>query len=1247
MWDLRGSVNFARIKPPLNLSRFFYHIYSLIRRHRGYFYLSVAALFLFLLYIAGKIRFEEDISGLLPTGESSEKFQEVLRSASFSDKIVVYLHLKDEEGTALLKAYADSLQDHLERRCGPSLRKVQIKTGEEQLSGLLEYVGRNLPLFLDSTDYAAIDTLMRRAVISEKIAAAYESIRGPTALITVPYIREDPLGLVFMGMEKFRRLQSGDFFNIEDGYLISKDKKSLLAFITPRAAASETAENTRLVDELEAIIQELNGRAGGAVTIGHYGATPVAVANAAQIKADIRYTLLIALAVLVALYIYFYRRIYTPVIILLPALFGSLLGIAVLYWLRGTISAISIGIGSVLLGLTLDYSLHVLSHYRSTRDVRRLFESAAKPLLMCAVFTAVDFLCLMFLQSSVLQDLGIFAAVSVLGAAFFALVFMPHVYRPETLPKDRKTFIDQWAAYDLSRKKWAIAIGIFLVIISIFTSGKVKFDNDLSRLNYVPEHLQHAERTLDTLYRFSEKSLYVVAYGDTYEEAVEHNNQLYRELQQKEKKREILSFSSVGGILLSQEEQKRKIKAWELFWTEEKKAAVEQWLIEEGRPYGFKESTFRPFFLRLQHSYAVTDPAEDTLLQELFLDEFVQRKAGLSTITSVIKTDDTDVEPLISNLSEGVSNRVVIDRKHLQEKFLSHLEADFDKLFLISSIAVFAVLLLFFGNLEITLLTNIPIFLGWLVTLGLMGLLDIHFNAFNIIITTLIFGLGVDYAIFVSKGLLEEYTYGNTDMPAYKAGILLSAITTMLCFGVLVFAKHPAIRSISLIPLTGLLTVVWMSFTIQPWLFRTFILRPQEKGNTPRTLFHLFLTALTFGYFFLGGLLLSLLAQLLFPILPLKKKRKVYLFHKAVQVFFRILIYKTPFIKSRVIGQRPDHFKKPGILIANHTSILDTPTMGMLHPKLIFLVNDRVLKSPFFGKAIRMAGFMAASDSYEKIAEDMKDKAAAGYSIIIFPEGTRSMTSEPGRFHKGAFYLSEKLGMDIIPVLIHGNADRLPKKDNMLKAGTITLRVQARIPPPGKDGADAREDTRRILSGFKKDLREFRRHMEHPGYFKDKLLLNFRYKPAEIRKSVKRLFNSRKETYHALCRLLPLQGEILHLGCGYGTLDFLLVYDAGKRKITGWDPDINKIKAAANTYSAHRYAVHFTENPDFRKHYTVLLLSGDAFSDLWEREAARPSPEWLIFEDVPEEKQYLHTNNYIRMYCQNGISAYCRHEGGI
>lgn len=1161
---------------------FFLSIYNYFRTRKLPFFVGIFIVFMLLGYWASRISFEEDISKLIPSSEDSEQINKVLQNTNFADKIIVNVSTSDPTGNlSELQNYADELESSLQKDSA-YIQKIQSKFEDEQMFELMDFVSAHLPFYLDDSDYAKLDSLLESNSVNEKVEEAYRSIVSPSGMITTQMVRSDPFGISFMALNKFKRLQSGDNFSLKDGYLIHESGKNLFVFISPKAKANETLQNSLLVESLNQNIDSLNSKHKN-VKAEYFGATPVSVANAKQIKNDIILTLSISLVLLFALFIYFYRKIHIPIIILIPAVFGSLLGIVVLYLMKGSISAISIGIGSVLLGLTLDYSLHILSHYRSTGDIKKLFQSTTKPLIVCAVFTAADFLCLLFLHSDVLKDLGVFAAVSVLGAAFFALIFVPQVYSPKnSVEFKQNTFIDKLSRYDFSKNKWLLGSSVLLIVISLFTYNKVGFENDLNELNFFPKDLKNAENNLDKLNNYSSKSIYIAAYGKNYEEASKVNSKLFENLQDLESNKEILTFNSIGGIIISEERQIEKIRQWNDFWTPEKIELLQNQMISEGKKYGFKESTFNPFFEKLEQDYSPQNLSKNALLKDMFLDEFVSNEKNLTTITSVIKTKNPDTEKLIKELSSENENILVIDRKHLSETFLSNLEADFNKLFFISSIVIFVILLLFFRSLELTLITNIPIFVGWLVTLGMMGLFGLNFNAFNIIITTLIFGLGVDYSIFITRGLIEKYTYGTDEMAAFRSGILMSALATILCFGVLVFAKHPAIYSISWIPIIGLCVVVLMSFTVQPWLFNFFIQNQQNKGNTPRTIFNVIMTLGTFGYFFIVGFLLNLLAQILIPIVPVSKKKKFKFFHKVVHLYFKILIYGTPFVKIKILGKENLNFDEPRIIIANHTSQLDTPTLGMIHPKSIFMVNNRVLNSKFFGKAIQMAGFYSVSDNYEEGLDGLREKVRQGYSLIIFPEGTRSMTSAIQRFHKGAFFLSEKLNLEILPVLVRGNTDLLPKNDNILKTGKLTLEYLPLISPDDyKFGKTYRERTKKISAYFKEKFIELKRIDEDENYFKNKLKFNYLYKSMSIQKEFDSDYKINKKTYHKILNIIHLKEKILHLGSGYGVLDFLLVYDSAHRSVVAWDADPEKIKIAQNTFTVNRFPVVFSESlPD-------------------------------------------------------------------
>lgn len=140
-----------------------------------------------------------------------------------------------------------------------------------------------------------------------------------------------------------------------------------------------------------------------------------------------------------------------------------------------------------------------------------------------------------------------------------------------------------------------------------------------------------------------------------------------------------------------------------------------------------------------------------------------------------------------------------------------------------------------------------------------------------------------------------------------------------------------------------------------------------------------------------------------------------------------------------------ENFKKPALIICNHQSHLDLPVLMGVSDKLIFLTNDWVWHSPVYGNIIHKAEYLPISDGIDKILPQLRDLTARGYSIVVFPEGTRSYDSTILRFHKGAFYIAKQLNLDIIPMVLHGAGYYLPKYDIVFRTGNITLHIFPRI----------------------------------------------------------------------------------------------------------------------------------------------------------------------------------------------------------
>ena len=615
-----------------------------------------------------------------------------------------------------------------------------------------------------------------------------------------------------------------DDFELKDGFLVSKDGNHILLFITPKFKSSDTNKNEGFVEQLYDFQNLLNQEYKGKVSSEAFGGSLIAVANAQQIKKDIQLTVTIALMALLVLFIFFYRKLTIPLILLIPTIFGGLLSVAILYVIRTEISAISLGIGAILLGVTLDYSLHILTHIRNHDTMQYLYSDVAKPILMSSLTTALAFLCLLFIDSQALQDLGLFAAISVLGASIFALMFIPQVYQGKAAKASgTNSFIDTCASYSYHTNKWLIGGIVLLLAISAFTYNNVEFNNDISKLNYEPLSLRTAEQNLNKLTNETSKSLYVIAYGSKVQDALETNDALFKTLSELEASKHIINFSSIAALVSSKKLQQEKINRCNEFWTPEKTQQTENDLRISGQLHGFKQNSFDEFYQLLNKKFQPLEVTDFKKMSNIPLEDFMATSQDFHTITSVIKVEDHQI-PLIKKAFENQEHIVIIDRQNLNETLLGHLRTDFNHLIGYCFVVVLVLLLLFYRNIKLTLVTVLPIIITWFITIGIIGLLGMEFNIFSILISTFIFGLGVDYSIFMTNGLLKQHQgVEDSILATHKTSVLLSVLTTILGIGVLVFAKHPALYSISIVSIIGISSAMLIAFTIQPLLFKLLI----------------------------------------------------------------------------------------------------------------------------------------------------------------------------------------------------------------------------------------------------------------------------------------------------------------------------------------------------------------------------------------------------------------------------------------
>ncbi|MGI4862386.1 MAG: 1-acyl-sn-glycerol-3-phosphate acyltransferase [Janthinobacterium lividum] len=1150
------------------MGNFFYLIYRFFHVRKPLFYTVFLVTLAGLAFFATRIRLEENVMQLLPHEKRMDDFSRFLQSSKFTDRVVVFVSDTDTTHAAQPQAqaaFADELAGQIDGQLKPYIETLRYTANDSLLFDVFGTIHDNLPLFLEEKDYAQIDSATTPEGVARKVEANYRTLIGPAGVALKQFIVSDPLGFGYVVLNKLKDFKPDENVELFEDHFFTRDRRHLFLFINPKYPSSNTAQNGVFFAKLDQLIQ---AKSGGRYQVHYFGAPAVAAANATQIKADTHLTLAISLTLLMGVILLFFRRISAPLLMLLPVLFGGLFALAVIALTKGSISVIAVAAGSIVLGIAVNYSLHYLTHHRFHPNAEVVINELAFPLTIGSLTTIAGFLCLQFVPVPVLQDLGTFAGLSLVGAAVSTLVFLPHFLADdnagvEALAAEPPNRLKGIVARFHAHPAWLVAL-LVLTPMLLYFSFRVGFEDDLNQVNFMTPQLRQAEATLNRISSLSKKTVFLVTSAPTLDQALARNERALPTVEQLQRDGQILHFSGVSVLLASRAEQQRRLARWQHYWTPIRQQQVLARLTAAGAQHKFSGAAFQPFAEMVSKQYAPLSADDETTLRKAVLNNLIEEKPGKTTVVSLLTTTRGHSQQLYQRLS-GLPGVYVFDRQYITDTLVRIVNQEFTFIAFWTSFLVFAALLLSYGRIELALIAFLPMVVAWIWILGLMALLGIKFNIINIILSTLVFALGDDYCIFTMDGMQHQYATGEREPGTTSLSILLSAVTTVIGLGTLFFAHHPALRSMAFVSIIGILSVWLVSQTLQPWLFNWFISRPAARKQGPYTLWGLAKSVFAFGYFVLGALLLNIVGFGL-KLVPANRDRKKLFYHWLLSKFAGSLSQVMANVKKTIINEAGEDFARPAVVIANHQSFLDIFMVVMQTPKLILLTNDWVWNSPIFGAVVRMADYLPAAHGTEQILPGLREKVAQGYSIAIFPEGTRSADGTMQRFHKGAFFLAEQLGLDILPIVLHGTSDTMRKGNWYLRDGQMTVKYLPRISPSDTsfgEGYSAR--TKGISRYFRAQYQQLAAQAEGPEYYHNRLIGNYLYKGPVLEWYAK-IKVKMEQSYRVFDGLLPRQGRILDVGCGYGFMANMLALTSKERTVRGIDFDEEKTNVAQHGY---------------------------------------------------------------------------------
>ena len=1171
------------------MNKFFLSIYDYLSKHKAFSIALLLVITALCVFSALRLDYKENIADFLPTDPDKERYTSVYNDLGNQGQITVIFAadttklVGDEAIDAVMEAM-DAFESHW-KDCDTAqiVNDLQCRVDGSQVFDAIDFIRENQALFLTKGDYQRMDSLLADPDhVATSMANIKRTLSMPTAGFVVEGIKADPLNLYSPALQRLNALNPTQNYRLEDEYLFNESGNKGFAFFSSPFSGSDTQGNAKIVDLIDKVT-ELTENEHPEVKISAVGAPTIAVTNARQIKHDSYLSIALALVLIFGILMFTMARKRNLLWLGIAILFGWIFALAVIALFKTSISIIVVGIGSVIVGIAVNYPLHYLDHIKQEPNKREALKDVIQPLVIGNITTVAAFACLVFVKAEAMRDLGLFGALTLVGTILFVMVFLPLF---AVVPKKtKKLFVDDGKAPSEWWRKVKLYAFWPLVIITLILSyfGKeAVFDADLHNINYMTRQEQEDLALMsESLQKEGETDLiYVVSEADDFQEAIKQNETIIVQLKQLVSDSLEYSISGMDGLLPSLERQEQSLALWQEFW--QRHAGLAEQVKTEALKTGFTENAFAPFTDGITKTYKpLTESQMEPLLP--LCGNYMLQHDSVARVVNFVRVPMEDSEALKQQVRESVvgpstgsgalvSNGFAFSISDVGNNLVSALSSDFDYILYVCSIVVFFFLCLSFGRLELALLAFLPLTVGWAWILGIMNLVDIKFNIINIILATFIFGQGDDYTIFITEGLLYEYAYGKRMLKNYRNSVILSGILMFIGIGTLIFAKHPAMRSLAEVAIIGMATVVLMACYLPPIVFGWLTKKKGQLREVPLTLKRLIYTIVSLLVFFVFVFVLFTPFTLIYIILGPNKEKKRYLYHKIIASIMRLAVKLLPGVKFTLDNKYGETFEKPAVIIANHQSHLDLLCTIMLHPKVVLLTTDWVWKNPIYGLVIRYAEYYPVSDGYDKNLERLQNLVDRGYSVVVFPEGTRSETGEILRFHKGAFQLAQSLKLDILPVFIHGANHVMPKKDVVLREGQLHVVIEQRKPYEELATMETRALTSQFRAYYIQRYAVLRDQLENTEYVLPFVRYKYIYKGPEVERTSRRNLKKIKAQASTIDAVEAKTMKICN--SGYGELAWTLA-------LVHRDAQVYAVETDEDKYLLASYCSHIPENLHF------------------------------------------------------------------
>lgn len=769
---------------------FFDKLNDFIYSNSGKILLFYLILISFSVYFASKLKFESNFEALLPKSfKSVQTLDDVTKEFGGTGYFVAVIKCDDIEKS---KIFAADLVKELEKI--PEVKYVNWKQPKK-------YFEDRKFLYIDLDDLREIKKRIKKKIDIEKQKA------NP---LFIDVLDED-YNLDFSDIEK--KYEGKDVFK---EYFISKDNKELVLLIKPNGLAGDLNFSRRLEKQINKTIKDLNPKKyDPSIEVSFTGRYKKQIDLNDQLKGDIKFTIFGSLVLGSLLLFFYFRQIRGTFLVGLPLLFGIIITLALGYIFIGYLNIISGFLFSILMGIGMDYGIVFYSRYleekvankTSKEAMLQAYRTTGRSITIAALTTMVAFLSLSIAEFKGFSQFGVIAAIGVtVNFIIFMTMHQAMIVFLEKIKQPR--YLTAFSFVLKTRRISAYSfVLIFTAIFSIYTILKIKnisFEYNLNEVqgSNIPSFILD-ERVNKIIGTSLTPDIVMV---DNLKEAREVSDVLA----EKEKKLDTTIDTHASILNFIPDRQKEKISelraikkmlddnALNVLKGEQKKKLddVKKMLeVKEIKKDELPKEVLRMF-------YGLSDRTA----------VYIFPKVNLSDMLLVRKASNEIRDINISNKTlHPVSESVIFS------DILNMIEKDGKMIMILSFFGTILPIIIAYRNFKATSILSAHLIISVLLILGSMIIFKLKFNFFNVLILPLIFGLGIDYGEYIYSRYIQEGR-GSIYIVLTHTGpaVFMSAFTTILGFGTLLFADHLGLKSIGQLSVIGILCAFISGVIILP-----------------------------------------------------------------------------------------------------------------------------------------------------------------------------------------------------------------------------------------------------------------------------------------------------------------------------------------------------------------------------------------------------------------------------------------------